>query len=108
MDIEQKTAEILVECGYATHYQYLGYIAFIRKDVKMTGEFKVRPFDDDLEGRRQADAIEDWIGENQHSLWHLSEFDVCEQYENSRESVSNRQWRLDRIKFCIEKLAEDK
>lgn len=101
MNINEKAAEILVACGYATHYQYLGYIAFIRKDVKMTGEFKVRPFEDDLEGRRQADAILTHFWSSGGDLDHIYEAsDRCD------DNPDRFQHRLARVKYCLEQLTE--
>ncbi len=99
---DEVVASILVESGYAddinkdhtAHAHPCG-----RNGDDIDWEFRlIEPYADTLEGRRQADAIEDWLDGG--CLWNLSK-DKVEQY-------SNHQWRLDRIRWCIEQLQEEK
>jgi hypothetical protein len=90
-----KTVEILVKAGYAEK--------IIGKGVQTTAEWytEIDPFADTLEGRQQADAIEDWLVNNEIGLWIQS--------SNSRfvpEQKSKHQDRLDRIKWCLEQIDE--
>ena len=62
---------------------------------------KCDPFAGTLEGRRQADAIEDWIEENEGKLWRVNS--IC---NNQDESDSHHQWRLDRIKWCLDEMSK--
>ena len=101
----QKAAEILVECGYATSYEKDGhhwYVEYLYTDNMPCYE-KVNPFADTLEGRRQADAIEDWFNHNEepYKLWCDSDL-MTRSVESLSKSV--HQWRLDRIKWCLDNL----
>ncbi len=113
MSILKKAAEILVESGYAVkrytdlHSEYLGYVCVVDDDwPSATGHRpeKVEIFADTLEGRRQADAIEDWLWYNQNRIYANSYHAVDEPLD---EGVSHHQWRLDRIKWCLEQLSDD-
>ena len=101
-----KAAEILVECGYgeSSLCKDLAHSHIRVKDESFgsatgyRGE-AVQPFADTLEGRRQADAIEDWLDNtSKHfELWDKSA-GWC------KPTNGNHQWRLDRIKWCLEQL----
>lgn len=107
----KKAAEILVECGDAknisTHFYYMPKDDSVYVDLRKPDPFddsaqqEVRPFADTLEGRRQADAIEDWLNQFETQLLDHSALVVED------ESGSQHQWRLDRIKWCLEQLGED-
>ena len=100
MNILQKAAEILVECGYADK---LGYMENGNAEVIRTKLFHhVEPFADTLEGRRQADAIEDWLWERYLKIH--TEGDLWGESINIEQESTKHQWRLDRIKWCLEEL----
>ena len=110
MNTLEKCAEILVECGKAIRWRnpvdpkFTGIIMVLTEaDVDGDyGEFNewCNPFADTLEGRRQADAIESYlIQTNFHR-----EFNVL----TAKPEVADfHQWRLDRIKWCIEQLINE-
>ena len=98
----QKCAEILVECGYAYEcYERENQGWLIQHEKGMRMAYPVKPYMDTLEGRRQADAIEDWLVSNyvtcERNLWEESK-------NPSNHNKPQHQWRLDRIKWCIEQL----
>jgi len=101
----KKAAEILVECGYADsylidkreHLQHNPPITMVIHDTVVDGiRFECDPFSDTLEGRRQADVIEDWLNNNNQSMWLTSGIKI--------KLPKGHQWRLDRIKWCLEQL----
>ena len=107
MDITKKAAEVLVECGtLEAHREGIGF--FIKcspshkRLIKWAETEKldrfIEPLHDSLEGRRQADAIEDWLKGKNKELWERSVF--------VHYSGRNHQWRLDRIKWCLEELSK--
>jgi hypothetical protein len=101
----KKAAEILVECGYAAR-QLDGSLCstdveFVSIDGSDDSIVRADPFADTLQGRRQADAIEDWLVKNNKLLWRNSM--SCFGFDDR----PKHQWRLDRIKWCLEKLGED-
>ena len=63
----------------------------------------MKKYADTLEGRRQADAIEDWLCNNYEKLWEqASDDDLILDHD-----ITHHQWRLDRIKWCVEELDND-
>lgn len=107
--IEQIAAEVLVKQGYAlTIYdeafpQYIGYICVRDPDWHSeTGNRaeKCEPFADTLEGRKQSDAIEDWLYSVHEDLWEQSHLIVELPFISFK-------WRLDRIKWCLEQLRDE-
>lgn len=102
--MNKQIAEALVECGYA---ESTGYDPNYKGDARTTIVTKgykrvhhVDPFADTLEGRRQADALEDWLIYKGY----------CEEFDFSKLAGWPRnfhQWRLDRIKWCFEELSND-
>ena len=101
MTILQKAAEILVECGYGDYKtDNNNYVCWRDPEIDNTME-AVKPFSDTLEGRRQADAIEDWLRINKpFSIWKESGYHCF----INKEKGGNYQWRLDRIKWCLQEL----
>ena len=100
----QKAAEILVECGYAARLSVDGFVR-VRdsswgSESGLRGE-KVDPFADILEGRRQADAIEDYLEVNYGNLWNIKSI-----LRNQDEGGCQHQWRLNRIKWCLQQLGD--
>ena len=108
----KKCAEILVECRYAQGY-YLYHDRWFWQEQdpsKMTPYLqnpyqRCNPFADTLEGRRQADAIEDWFrtptNDKANSIWRSSGYEAFDHNDK------HHQWRLDRIKWCVEQLEKD-
>ena len=99
----EKCAEILVDCGYADAFdggydKFTGNEYWIVKD-NLTKQVPVQIFADTLEGRRQSDSIEDWLRINKEDVW----YDLKGSARVDKE-ISSHQWRLDRIKLCIQKL----
>ena len=73
MSILKKASEILVECGYAERwfnerFQETPFYNLHVENNGILGSEMCDPFTDTLEGRRQANAIEDYLGENYTSL----------------------------------------
>ena len=110
MDITKKAAEILVECGYAISLpdqsrrreDYYGEV--LRSEVMGKGErcfsVCVSPFSDTLEGRRQIEAIEDWL--------HVNEPELIRRAKHCSEPVpyNGRQKRINRTEWCLEELSK--
>ena len=98
----QKAAEILVESKYIGGFWGNGEFLFY--DRGFENETRIDPFRDTLEGRRQADAIEDWLRStktlNALHLWLTISKEPCGER-------THHQWRLDRIKWCLEQLSEE-
>ena len=98
-------AEALVECGYADdinqdHIAIAHQCGEYGEDVDW--EFRPVEWDKDtLEGRRQADALEDWLSTNKNEYWTESVLHI----DDGRGRL--HQWRLDRIKWCFEQLEKD-
>ena len=106
----KKVAEILVECGYAIdvfefEYQGVMHCDTVRiKDESWPSKDnirlqKVEVLSDTLEGRRQADAIEDWLVQNHKQLW------LSSMNQFGFDDRPKHQWRLDRIKWCLEAMS---
>lgn len=87
VDINEKAAEILVKCGYSDTES--GY-----RTTQMI-VVELNPFADTLEGRRQADYIENWLSYFHTEMW-LGDQHIARE--------NNHQWRLDRIKWCLQEL----
>lgn len=96
-EILQKAAEILVESGYAKTWcrhapdynrYYLVFDSF--KDEEMA-----EPFSDTLEGRRQADVIEN------HLIWNGFHREFMTPHSSTRDF---HQWRLDQMENCLQQL----
>jgi hypothetical protein len=99
----EKAAEILVLSGYADYAsENSNYICWHDAIVDNTME-AVQLFSDSIEGRRQADAIEDWLGNKHPKLWFKGLTDKA-LYRQIGYITSANQWRLDRIKYCIGEL----
>ena len=110
----KKVAEILVESGYLNDNSFIAglsnenWLRFIQGE---NYEFDskcdpsdapvIDPFADTLEGRRQLDAIEDWLYRNREILMIGSWHKFAEPLQTGQ---SQHQWRLDRIKWCLGKL----
>ena len=101
----QKAAEILVEAGYADDCKWhmnISPILFIIINHIQEGEWSerdVQPFADTLEGRRQADAIEDWLIYNAETHWKEESWRVVQ-----GDFPSCHAFRLARIKWCLQEL----
>jgi hypothetical protein len=120
--ILKKAAEILVECGFAVkfnidkreHLQHSPPICLIVAcEDRDFDSVTCDPFADTLEGRRQADTIEDWLRSfnaldcSVSDLWDASKLEVKPIRATGISAAFNQhQWRLDRIKFCLEQLGE--
>ena len=111
--IDKKAAEILVECGYAeAGYADYPHIrpnpdgsSWVKKIKAINHWTSVDIFADTLEGRRQADAIEDWLRTGDVSVnvvWLSSEWNS--EYKHEPGTIDSHRWRLDRIKWCLEQL----
>ena len=92
-------AEALVECEYKNAEGIcLNASDKWALEFGSSGCLPVDPFTDTLEGRRQADALEDWLDLQHSEIWLQSAFAVGPGQGN------NRKWRLDRIKWCFEQV----
>ena len=105
----KQIAEALVECGYADdinedHIAIAHQCGEFGDDVDW--EFRPVQYDaDTLEGRRQADALDDWLGRHELELWKEGGLKVIN--FQPEDTFSEHQWRLDRIKWCFEQLEKD-
>ena len=96
----EKCAEILVECGYAVNHREASVSKGEYLIGVMTGfDQRVQPFTDTIDGRKQADAVEDWLNKEHTSLW-LSAYRKV----NKNLCDNKHDWRLDRIKWCVQEL----
>jgi hypothetical protein len=95
--IDRWSAELLVECGYAGMTQGN---QLLTNSLEEPREQIIDPFADTLAGRRQANALEDWLSHTPeiNKIWAKS--------EHRQDCYSNHQWRLDRIKWCIEAIKQ--
>jgi hypothetical protein len=108
-DINKKTAEILVECEYAVKIFTYENEVFPNTVIIHDADWpnashersqRVELFSDTLEGRRQADAIEDWLYGKYFDLWDDSRMECIE------DPGKRHQWRLGCIKWCLEELSK--
>jgi len=109
VDNLEKAGLIFVETGYCDDMLVEGEpghenVELIWSDMAATGMIdptKVEdcnPFADTLEGRKQADALEDWLYNKfvgDKLIWDESASAVITNHSNKR------QWRLDRIDWCL-------
>jgi len=97
-------AEALVECGYADDWEeitdFKDSVILLKVKTGIRRE-ECNPFADTLEGRRQADALENWLSTNKNEYWTESVLHI----DDGRGRL--HQWRLDRIKWCFEQLEKD-
>ena len=101
----RKCGEIFVECGYALSLVDWDE-GYILRDAKYSPiPEKIQPFTDTLEGRKQDDVIEDFLYKSKNSLWAKSYFKVDDPIITGE---SNREFRIRRMKWCIEQLCKDK
>jgi len=102
MSILQKAGEILVDSGYA---DYVLPEAIFDETIRWHEanlddlQEDIEPFTDTLIGRQQADAIEDYIINNETKLW-VDAHDP----DNVKQLESKHQDRLAMIKYCLENL----
>jgi len=97
MNIEKIAAGILVEAGYASSWYSLGH-HWLRFKGSGKEHASVNPFTDTLSGRRQLDAIEDWICANHMTMY------IGDSAGHVPPNSNYHQWRMDRIKYCLEQL----
>lgn len=111
MNILQKAAEILVECKYCDtfeidkreHLQHNPLINLIIFDSDLDNiRIECNPFVNMLESRKQADTIEDWLRHERATLYFNSADEVG---FNPKSNKSHHQWRLDRIKWCLQEMS---
>jgi hypothetical protein len=109
----KKYTNILVKCGYARVCE-----SHCTNDKAWSDEWEsnhivssefgiieeVNPFADTLDGRRQADAIEDWLRMNEAEMF----YKAPTARDRGMQNMPKRTWRLDRIKWCVEQLEKDK
>lgn len=108
-NILQKCAEILClpECGYSKEApkgtRDYGFVCVKDNNWPSVSGYRyvtVNPFVNAMDSREQADAIEDYLRDNERELWHKT-------VVNNPISTPSYKWRLDRIKWCIEELIND-
>ncbi len=93
--MNKQIAEILVECGYAKDINKDKGQYIVAINVPVTIWVWCDPFADTLEGRRQADALEEYLMDERPKIWFASGPHICL-------ISTRRQRRLDRIKWCFE------
>ncbi len=99
----KKATEILVECGYCDSFVHdiAGEFLAHWNKPELSGVYEIIDFAaDTLEGRRQAEAIEDWLVDEEWDLW--KESSMC----NHRIVETCHGLRLRRIKWSLEQLTE--
>ncbi len=100
----KKAAEILVECGYCDSFVHdiAGEFLAHWNKPESSGVYEIIDFAaDTLEGRRQAEAIEDYL--------HDKHPDILEQSKRFCRvpcPYNGRQKRLDRMDWSLEQLTE--
>ena len=99
-------AELLVKAGYCDGWhggmdKITGTEYWIVTGCAPTIQKPVQVYSDTLEGRRQADALEDWLLSNYNDLFSLHSVQQVEF------SIRKHQWRLDRIKWCCEQMGDN-
>jgi hypothetical protein len=95
----KRIAGALVECGYACKDKAEnGYIWRFLKGAALRE--KCDPYADTLAGRRQADALEDWLYDYNEDLWEES----VHIPDRHKLKCTLHQWRLECIKWCFEQL----
>lgn len=103
VNINKKAAEILVECGYAVSINRpIVETIWITEELSGSDEC-VNPFFDCIYGRRQADAIENWLYDFKYELWADK---ACEAVTLVNVKCLHK-WRLDRIKWCLKELIKN-
>ncbi len=99
----EQAARILVEAGYAKEptHDVDGIIdGYVRvRDSGYGLNEKIQYMSDTLEGRRQLDAIEDYLVNNYRSIWH-------KEVVNNPIETPRYRWRKDRIKWLLNQLTE--
>ena len=98
----KRIAEALVECGYAQQVTGAGILTANDDETGTLGWYEdVNPFADTLEGRRQADALIDFLIDKHNDLWGESknfDIDLPNGFPNWREYINQR------IAWCFEQL----
>jgi hypothetical protein len=107
----KKAAEILVECGYADAINEKRPMT-VRRNLPIGEDYyplqvECDPFADTLEGHRQANAIEDWLFDDSSPELYKRHYNLWHESSDLSVTKSRHQWRLDRIKWCLEQLAEE-
>lgn len=116
--MNKRIAEALVECGMYAEVvpitdgkkvaHYIGYIDEFNGTRDYRKSDKIDPFADTLEGRRQADALEDWLTLNHYPLWNRSELDAeSPEKPYSENGAFWYQHRRNKLKWCFEQLEKD-
>ena len=101
MNTLEKCAEILVACKYA-QYEWVDIRGRQVVEKYSNGEsYSCAPFADTLEGRRQANAIEDWLHQNETDLLNRAKEMV---YKEAHKPYAGRKKRLDRMDWCVKEL----
>ena len=106
----KRYAEALVECGYAKAYQgELGNYFLDTQDYQfdILIREKCDPFTDTLEGRRQANALEDWLINANSINYDIDGNLLWDKSEYINDDNGQHQWRLERIKWCFEQLENE-
>lgn len=98
MSTLETCAKILVECGYAEAF----VPAALQTTTTLTPSMEHVQWDSDtLEGRRQADAIEDYLAHTDGYIVYWADSAIM---IRNKDCGSEHQWRLDRISWCIEQV----
>jgi len=106
MDITKKTAEILVEAGRYVYREYEGGVWLLSVcDPDWPSQSGYRscildPFKHTIDGINQAHIIEDWLLDKHIKLFTVKACMAVSSNNNAH------QWRLERIKWCLEQLAD--
>jgi hypothetical protein len=107
----EKCAEMLVESGYAVNTKFVPIEKSPDKIARWvlitkTGIHRVELFLDTLEGRRQADAIENWLVKlnKEETNWNGLTLWGASRVKTNNRPLKMHQWRLDRIKWCVQEL----
>ena len=101
MNILQKAAEILVECGYAQH-TWVNINGCVAIEKPVSGHaYQCEPFSDTLEGWKQLNAIKTWFMDtpDHWDLWN----DTADSIERNKSAHDHD---LAIIECCLEELVK--
>jgi len=101
IEIAKAAAKILIDCGYAmTSHIWVGRLETPYQWMKLDkgANMPVCIFENNNDGREQADVIENWLEMHNSELWEQSKILRIPQ---KNDMYDFHAWRLDRIDMCL-------
>lgn len=95
LELNEVAAKILVLGGYAKHFNFISNLGVYVLNNSSVG-LEVDPFADTLEGRRQFEAVFNWVRKNNEYLWQQSFLHV------ELKEGEYFEWYRQRITWCLE------